>query len=50
LEEFSANEENAALIATSFLGPAPGYAIDELAAWTVVCNAIMNLDEFLTKR
>jgi hypothetical protein len=50
LAEFSSNEEAAMQMATSILGPAPDAAIDELAAWTVVCNAILNLDEFLTKR
>jgi hypothetical protein len=50
LAEFSANEDDAVKMATSFQGPAPDLATDELAAWTVVCNVIMNVDEFVTKR
>ncbi|MBL8855722.1 MAG: DUF1553 domain-containing protein [Planctomycetaceae bacterium] len=38
-------------LATEPLGPAPaGSDIVELAAWTVVANAILNLDEFLMRR
>jgi hypothetical protein len=37
-------------MATVPLGPADDDAdLAELAAWTVVANVLMNLDEFLTK-
>jgi mono/diheme cytochrome c family protein len=42
--------EGAARLATDPLGPAPpGVDPVELAAWTAVCNLVMNLDEFLTR-
>lgn len=47
---YSENPSDAEMIATSFLGPTEDVDTDVLAAWTVVCNTIMNLDEFLTKR
>jgi hypothetical protein len=32
------------------LGPLPeGWDPAELAAWTTVCNVLLNLDEFLTR-
>lgn len=38
-------------MATDPLGPAPKPSDPtELAAWTVVCNVLLNLDEFLVKR
>ncbi|MFP6581813.1 MAG: DUF1553 domain-containing protein [Candidatus Hydrogenedentota bacterium] len=49
-ETYANDSPNAELMATSLLGPAPDMEADVLAAWTVVCNTIMNLDEFLTKR
>jgi hypothetical protein len=37
-------------MATEPRGPAPaGVDLAELAAWTVVANVVLNLDEFLTK-
>ena len=49
-ETYLAEPSQAELLATSLLGAAPDSEVDVLAAWTVVCNTIMNLDEFLTKR
>ncbi len=50
LEHFRADADAAHALATSELGPAPeGLDHAELAAWTVVGNVLMNLDEFLTK-
>ena len=38
-------------MATDPLGPAPeGTDVAELAAWTVVGNVLLNLDEMLMKR
>jgi hypothetical protein len=38
-------------MATEPLGPLPaGVAADELAAWTVISNVILNLDELFMKR
>lgn len=43
--------EESKKLATEPLGPIPeGRDIVDLAAWTVVANAIMNLDEFLMRR
>ena len=51
LDTYSTDTENAITLATSWVGPLPeGVPADQLAAWTVVCNALMNVDEFLTKR
>ena len=37
--------------AADLSGPLPsGMSAPEVAAWTVVANVVMNLDEFLTKR
>jgi hypothetical protein len=49
--EHFANDEKAALqLATEPLGPLPsGTAPVELAAWTVVANVVLNLDEALTR-
>lgn len=47
---YRGNPEQAARMATSVLGPAPKQLdIHELAAWTVVGNVLLNLDETLTK-
>jgi len=49
-ERLSAEPDNARRIATQPLGPAPeGADLAELAAWTVVSNALLNLDEMLMK-
>jgi hypothetical protein len=38
-------------MATNPLGPAPsGSSVADLAAWTVVGNVLLNLDEMLMKR
>ncbi len=51
LERFLKNEENAKAVATQPLGAAPpGANLAELAAWTVVGNVLLNLDETLMKR
>ena len=51
LARFSQNAEDAKRMATDPLGPAPADAnIGELAAWTVVGNVLLNLDETLMKR
>jgi hypothetical protein len=43
--------DQAKALATEPIGPAPdGSDPVELAAWTVVANAILNLDEFLMRR
>jgi len=48
---FAADAEQAKMMATDPLGPAPeGADVAELAAWTVVGNVLLNLDETLMKR
>ena len=48
---FAGDMDAAIELATNPLGDLPpGAKADEYAAWTVVCNAILNLDEFLMKR
>jgi hypothetical protein len=43
--------QDAAPMATDPLGPAPeGLDVADLAAWTVVSNVLLNLDEFLARR
>jgi len=50
LGSYKKDEKAARQMATDPLGPAPeGIDIAELAAWTVVSNVLLNLDEFLTK-
>lgn len=50
LAEFrAAPEQAAALIAIGELPPDPGLDPADLAAWTLVANTLMNLDEFLNK-
>jgi hypothetical protein len=49
--ELATNQEAAKLLATQPLGPLPESAdAVELAAWTSVCNVLLNLDEVLMKR
>ncbi len=51
LGRFSQNAEDAKRMATDPLGPTPADAnVAELAAWTVVGNVLLNLDETLMKR
>jgi hypothetical protein len=51
LAEFQADPTAARKMATEPLGAAPsGMEISELAAWTVVGNVLLNLDEMLMKR
>lgn len=51
LARFSADSEIALALATEPLGPATeSGAAAELAAWTLVSNVLLNLDEVLTKR
>ena len=50
LERYRQDTAAAMEMATSHLGAAPkGTDISELAAWTVVANVVLNLDETLTK-
>jgi hypothetical protein len=49
LANFKSNREAAQKMATSELGRAGGMDIAELAAWTVVANVLLNLDEMITK-
>lgn len=48
---FEQRTEEARRLATEPLGPAPsGMNVSELAAWTVVGNVVLNLDETMMKR
>jgi hypothetical protein len=50
-DDFEKNPKDAVKLATDPLGPLPeGVSAPEAAAWTVVGNVLMNLDEFLAKR
>ncbi len=50
LAEFKSDAKAAEKMATSELGkPAENMSIEELAAWTVVANVLLNLDETITK-
>lgn len=50
-KQFSKDADKAMQMATKPLGPAPeGSNVAELAAWTVVCNVLLNLDEMFLKR
>ena len=47
---YESNGDEATQLASDPLGPVPeGMDPAELAAWTIVANVIMNLDEFLTR-
>jgi hypothetical protein len=49
--QFAAAPASAAALATKPLGPAPkDMNVVDLAAWTVVANVLLNLDETLAKR
>jgi len=48
---YSSDPAAAKLLATKPIGPPPeGSDVVELAAWTVVANVLLNLDEVLVKR
>jgi hypothetical protein len=50
-QTYSADPTKATAMATKPLGPAPKEMnVAELAAWTVVANVLLNLDETLAKR
>jgi hypothetical protein len=50
LSRYKEDRSAAEKMATSELGPAPeGMDVQELAAWTVVANVLLNLDETITK-
>jgi hypothetical protein len=50
-ERFSKEKDKALKMATDPIGPAPGGAdVADLAAWTVVGNVLLNLDETLMRR
>jgi hypothetical protein len=49
--KFAGDAEKAKKMATDLLGPAPeGSDLADLAAWTVVANVLLNLDETLMRR
>ena len=49
--DYQQNPEAAKMMATDPLGPLPeGMKADELAAWTIVGNVLLNLDEMFMKR
>jgi hypothetical protein len=49
--EYAADAAKAGKMATDPLGPAPaGMDVTDLAAWTAVSNALLNLDETVSKR
>ena len=49
--KYAENSEAATAIATMPLGPVPeGMDVVDLAAWTVVSNVLLNLDEMFMKR
>jgi Protein of unknown function (DUF1553) len=51
LADFKADADAAKKMATEPLGPAPeGADVADLAAWTVVSNVLLNLDEMFMKR
>lgn len=51
LANYKQNQDSAVQMATNPLGPLPdGMNVSEAAAWTVVANVILNLDEILMKR
>lgn len=51
LGRFQADPDQATRMATDPIGPAPaGQNVAELAAWTVVANMLLNLDEALARR
>jgi hypothetical protein len=50
-EEYGRNPKQAEQLATDPLGPLPtGMDLSELAAWTLVSNVLLNLDETFAKR
>ncbi len=50
-QSYTRSPDLALSLATHPLGPLPPKSdVVELAAWTSVCNVILNLDEFVTKR
>jgi hypothetical protein len=50
-QRFAAQPEHAGSIATKPIGPVPaGMDPVELAAWTIVSNTLLNLDETIAKR
>ena len=51
LADYQQDPEAAKMMATDPLGPLPeGMKADELAAWTIVGNVLLNLDEMFMKR
>ena len=51
LTDYQQDPEAAKMMATDPLGPLPeGMKADELAAWTIVGNVLLNLDEMFMKR
>lgn len=51
LNDYQANAAEAQKMAADPIGPVPaGADVAELAAWTVIANVVMNLDEFVMRR
>ena len=51
LEQYAKNPKAAQSLATEPIGPLPaGMQAPEMAAWTVVGNVLLNLDEVFAKR
>ena len=51
LADYQKDTAAAKMMASDPLGPLPeGMKVEELAAWTVVCNVLLNLDEMFMKR
>ena len=51
ISELNQSPEQAHRLATEPVGPLPGESdVIGMAAWTAVCNVVLNLDEFLMKR
>jgi hypothetical protein len=50
VEHYRNDVDAASVLATDPIGPLPsGVKVDELAAWTVVSNVLLNLDGVLTR-